>query len=158
MIVYNSYAGLKHHRTLGFSKKFDKVIYNGIDKNKFFFSNSKRHKFRKSLGITSKGLVFIFASRVDPMKNHSNLLIAFEKLKKKNKNVFLILIGKGTEKLKKQKGVFLLGMKLNLEEYYSSGDIVIIPSKFGEGFSNVLAEGMLCKLYPMATNIGDAKI
>ena len=80
VIVYNSYAGLKHHRTLGFSKKFDKVIYNGIDKNKFFFSNSKRHKFRKSLGITSKGLVFIFASRVDPMKNHSNLLIAFEKL------------------------------------------------------------------------------
>ena len=67
------------------------------------------------------------------------------------------MIGKGTEELKKQRGVFLLGMKLNIEEYYSAGDIIIIPSKFGEGFSNVLAEGILCRLYPMATNVGDAK-
>ena len=69
----------------------------------------------------------------------------------------LLLIGKGTENLKKQKGVISLGMKMNIEEYYSVGDIVVLPSKFGEGFPNVLAEGILCKLFPVATNVGDSK-
>ena len=36
-------------------------------------------------------------------------------------------------------------------------DIVIVPSAFGEGFSNVLVEGMLTKLLPVATDVGDAK-
>ena len=109
------------------------------------------------MGIKSDSIVIIFASRVDPMKNHNNLLEAFEKIRKKNKKVFLLLAGKDTEKLKKQEGVFLLGMKLNIEEYYSVCDIIAVPSRFGEGFSNVLAEGMLCKLLPVATNVGDAK-
>ena len=91
------------------------------------------------------------------MKNHNNLLEHLKKLEKKNKKVFLLLVGKDTEKIKKQEGVFLLGMKLNIEEYYSVCDIIVVPSRFGEGFSNVLAEGMLCKLLPVATNVGDAK-
>ena len=40
------------------------------------------------------------------MKNHNNLLTAFEKIREKNKKVFLLLVGKDTEKLKKQEGVF----------------------------------------------------
>ena len=69
----------------------------------------------------------------------------------------MLLVGKDTEKLKKQEGIFLLGMKLNIDEYYSACDIIVVPSRFGEGFSNVLAEGMLCKLLPVATDVGDAK-
>ena len=40
---------------------------------------------------------------------------------------------------------------------YDKADIIIVPSSFGEGFSNVLAEGMLTNLLPVATDIGDAK-
>ena len=156
-IVYNSYAGLNYHLSLGFSKKLNKVIHNGIDEKKFYYSIEKRNKLRKLLGISSDSVVMIFASRVDPMKNHNNLLTAFEKIREKNKKAFLLLVGKDTEKLKKQEGIFLLGMKLNIDEYYSACDIIVVPSRFGEGFSNVLAEGMLCKLLPVATNVGDAK-
>ena len=48
-------------------------------------------------------------------------------------------------------------MKENIEQYYSVGDIIVLPSSFGEGFSNVLAEGMLCKLIPVATKVGDSQ-
>ena len=41
-IVYNSYAGLNYHLSLGFSKKFNKVIHNGIDEKKFFFQYKKK--------------------------------------------------------------------------------------------------------------------
>ena len=45
----------------------------------------------------------------------------------------------------------------NIEEYYNIADIVIVPSAFGEGFSNVLVEGMLTNLLPVATEVGDAR-
>ena len=48
-------------------------------------------------------------------------------------------------------------MRLDIEKYYNMADIIISPSRFGEGFSNVLVEGMLTELVPIATNIGDAK-
>ena len=50
-----------------------------------------------------------------------------------------------------------LGMKKDIEKYYNIADIVIVPSAFGEGFSNVLVEGMLTNLFPVATDVGDAK-
>ncbi len=156
-IVYNSYAGLSYHSSIGFSEKFNKVIHNGIDEKKFFFSNIKRKKLKKILGIKSDSIVIICAGRVDPMKNHFNLLEAFKKVNKRNKKTVLLLIGKGTKNFKKQEGVIALGMVQNIEEYYSVGDIIVLPSKFGEGFSNVLAEGMLCKLFPVATKVGDSQ-
>ena len=52
-------------------------------KKKFYFSIKKRNKLRKLLGISSDSIVIIFASRVDPMKNHNNLLTAFEKIREK---------------------------------------------------------------------------
>ena len=36
-IIYNSHAGLDYHLSLGFSKKLNKVVHNGIDEKKFFF-------------------------------------------------------------------------------------------------------------------------
>ena len=155
-IIYNSYAGLIYHRKIGFSKNLNKVIYNGIDYHKFFFSKYYRYKKRRMLGIRKDTIVIVCAARVDPMKNHFNLLKAFKKIRRKNKKVILLLLGKGTEKLDAQEGVIKLGMKLKIENYYSAGDMIILPSKFGEGFSNALAEGMACQLFPLTTDVGDS--
>ena len=155
-IIYNSYSGQIYHRRLGFYSKLNKVILNGIDNKKFIFSNKKHIEIRKSLGIKKNEVVIICAARLDPMKNHINLLKAFQKIRKKNKKIILLLIGKGTENLKSQEGVMAIGMKVDIENYYSVGDMIIMPSKFGEGFPNALAEGMSCKLFPITTNVGDA--
>ena len=157
-IVYNSFAGKAYHRKIGFSQKKEEIVYNGINSKKFNLVNKHRKNLREKYNIGKEELVFICVARVDPMKNYSNFLKAYENLesfhKKKSK---LILIGKGTDQLIVPNNCIALGMKQNVELYYSMADIIIVPSAFGEGFSNVLAEGMLTKLLPVATDIGDAK-
>ena len=69
----------------------------------------------------------------------------------------LVLAGKGTDKLDLPYNCITLGMKKDIEKYYNMADIVIVPSAFGEGFSNVLVEGMLTNLLPVATDVGDSK-
>ncbi len=141
-IIYNSIAGKNYHRKIGFSKKKEVVIYNGIDSKKFNLVNKHRKDLRKKFHIGEEEIVLICAARVDPMKNYNNFLKAYKNLesihRKKSK---LILIGKETDKLDVPKNCIALGMKKNIEFYYSVADIIIVPSAFGECFSNVLAEG-----------------
>jgi len=92
------------------------------------------------------------------MKNYSNFLNAYKRIQNSYTNkIKLVLAGKGTDKLDLPNNCIALGMKKYIEEYYNIADIVIVPSAFGEGFSNVLVEGMLTNLLPIATNVGDAK-
>ena len=53
--------------------------------------------------------------------------------------------------------MYSVRLEKNVHIFYSIVDIIIIPSAFGEGFSNVLVEGMLTGLLPVATDVGDAK-
>ena len=157
-IIYNSYAGLAYHKKIGFNKKVGKVIYNGVDSKKFKSIIKRRNTLRKKYNFSKNDLVFMCVARVDPMKNYNNFLKAYKGLEKTfNNKVKLVLAGKGTDKLDLPYNGIALGMKKNIEEYYSIADIVIVPSAFGEGFSNVLVEGMLTSLYPVATDVGDAK-
>ena len=158
MIVYNSFSGQTHHRKIGFSQKKEEVVYNGINSKKFFFISKHRKNLREKYNIGKEEIVLICVARVDPMKNYDNFLKAYENLENyKKKKSKLILIGKGTDELVVPNNCIALGMKKNIESYYSMADIIIVPSAFGEGFSNVLAEGMLTNLLPVATDIGDAK-
>jgi glycosyltransferase involved in cell wall biosynthesis len=157
-IIYNSFAGMKYHQEIGFSKNNDEVVFNGVDSNKFKANSVERKKLRKRYNLNTKDLVLLCVARVDPMKNYENFLKAFEFVKKSNSiNSKLVLIGKDTDKLKLPIDCIALGMKKDIEIYYNLADIIISPSAFGEGFSNVLIEGMLTNLLPVATDVGDSK-
>ncbi len=157
-IVYNSFAGMNYHEKIGFNKLQHEVVFNGVDSQKFKFSKNYRKKLRNDFNFNQTDLVLLCVARVDPMKNYHNFLEAYEIFNRKNKKkIRLLLIGKDTEKLSLPKNCFALGMIDKVEKYYNVADIIILPSAFGEGFSNVLVEGMLTNLLPISTDIGDAK-
>ena len=154
-IIANSFAGRRVHRELGYRARRFSVIPNGVETNRFKPDKKARHKIRAELGIADDIFIIAMIARVDPMKDHATFLDALEKLP----GVVAILAGKGTEQLMNRSNIHCLGLRNNVEEIYAACDVIVLSSSFGEGFPNVLVEGMACGLAPVATDVGDcAKI
>ena len=156
LIVHNSYEGKIIHDNLGFNKN-NIVISNGIDTKKYSPNNGLRNNFRKKYKISKDTKVLLCVARLDPMKDHVNLLESFQKVKKSYSKVILVLAGLGTEQFCNIDNVIALGCNDKINEVYAASDIIISSSAFGEGFSNALGEGMASGLVPVSTNVGDAK-
>jgi glycosyltransferase involved in cell wall biosynthesis len=73
-------------------------------------------------------------------------------------DVFGLMVGAGTKGLVCPPNVRALGARRDVERVYAAADLVVSSSAYGEGFSNVLAEGMSAGLVPVATDVGDAVI
>lgn len=157
-IIFNSYKGKEFHAEIGFNNKNLLVINNGIDTDRFKANKKNRLAERKKLKIPINHFVLITAARVDPMKGYEVLFEAYSKIRALRKDVNLVIVGKDTNKIDIPQGVKALGAKENIERIYNIADIIISPSIFGEGFSNVLAEGMSSKLIPIATRVGDSEL
>jgi glycosyltransferase involved in cell wall biosynthesis len=78
-----------------------------------------------------------------------------------NKNIELILLGDGpkkndlmnlSEKLKIENRVHFLGNVSNPYKYMKKSNVFILSSDDGEGFPNVLAEAMICKIPVISTD------
>lgn len=132
------------------------IINNGIDINKFIYSDSERKKMRYKLGLTENMLLIGHVGRLTEAKNHSFLLDVFKELHKLNSNSRLILVGDGElkyqikekiERLGLQDSVIMYGSSSNIRALLSSMDIFLFPSKWeGLGISIVEAQcnGLPC--------------
>ena len=151
VVVANSEAGAKFHTAHGYRPRRIVVIPNGIDTDKFCPDPIARTVLRAELGLEDK-VVAVHVARVDPMKDHATFLAAMASLP----DIFGLLVGAGTETLVCPPNVRALGTRRDVERVYAAADLVVSSSAFGEGFSNVLAEGMSAGLVPVATDVGDA--
>ena len=109
---------------------------------------------RIELGIPNDAIVLAHVARVDAMKDHRSFLAAMAELP----HLSAMLVGAGTENLPAARNVFRLGRRDDVARLFAAADFVVSSSCFGEGFSNVLAEGMACGLPAVATDVGDAKL
>jgi glycosyltransferase involved in cell wall biosynthesis len=153
IVTANSTAGMKSHLALGYRPRRTVVLANGIDVGEFKPDAATRVAFRRELGLAEDAVVIAHVARVDPMKDHENLLRAMAELPK----ICALVIGAGTENLPPRPNLLRLGRQDNMPRWLAAADFIVSSSAFGEGFSNALAEGMACGLPAIATDVGDAR-
>lgn len=153
--------------TVGIKKKSNKLIYNGIDTEKF-------HPLKVALAQTQlpKGfpqhasIVVGTIGRLDPVKNQSSILDACEIIKKTNgvlaEKIVFAIIGDGPlfDFFKQeiiQRGldssVWLPGARYDVVELLQHFNIFILPS-ITEGIPMTMLEAMSTELPVIATEVG----
>jgi glycosyltransferase involved in cell wall biosynthesis len=154
VVTANSAAGLKSHLALGYRPRRAEVVANGIDVDEFRPDAVARRAARRELGIPDDATVLAHVARIDAMKDHGSFLAAMAALP----DLSALLVGAGTENLPAAGNVLRLGRRHDVARLFAAADFVVSSSRFGEGFSNALAEGMACGLPAVATDVGDAKL
>ncbi len=139
-----------------------KVIYNGINLDRFKNTHINRNAKRLSLGLHANDYVITCVARFDRRKGHKYLIEAFSNLDSTNRNLKLLLVGEGNEldtiknlcsALGLQNNVIFTGSRNDIDEIYQISDLFVLPS-IEEGFGNVIVEAMASKVLVIATRVG----
>ncbi len=129
------------------------VFNNGIDIQKFVFTEDVRNKYRNDLGVKDK-IVIGHVGRFDEQKNHKYLIDIFSKLCKTEDKYVLLLCGDGKlrETIKKQceeknisDKVFFLGIRKDVNNILQAMDLFVFPSLY-EGLSITLIEAQVSNI------------
>lgn len=135
------------------------VIKNGVDTNRFRFSEKIRKETRKELGLLENDFVIGNIARFSIQKNHKFTLEIFANVLKLNPSAILILIGQNvpsfcplkqiTEMRAKRMGIrnkiIFLGMRKDTDRIYQALDAFILPSLY-EGLPVVGVEAQTAGL------------
>ena len=168
LIIVNSQAGRAHHVAQGYSPRRFVTIPNGIDTDAFRPLVNGRNAVRERWGVGPADIVMGVPARLDPMKGHITLLHAVKEVG--HPSLKVVCAGGGTgryaSELRALAGhlalthrIVWIGEQSDMPTVYSGLDFACLPSTFGEGFSNAVAEAMACAVPCIVTDVGDcAKI
>jgi glycosyltransferase involved in cell wall biosynthesis len=153
-IISVSEGGVKLHSEIGYDSKKMLFIPNGYDTSAYFPNTESRQKLRSLLGVGEYEILIGLVARFNPQKDHINLLSAFTIIKKRYKNVKLLLVGPQVDNsncvitgvIRKnglQDSVMLLGAREDVPSIMNAIDLFVLSSAYGEA----------C----VATNVGDSR-
>lgn len=150
--------------SFGVNEKKIVVTYNGTDLDRFNINKKEKYKqeIREEFNIPINANIIGIVGRQDGNKGHRLLIESFKKLYAKHNDLYIILVGEGTElddniKLAKELKVYdrtiFTGLRLDVEKFHASFDIFTLLSKKGlEMFPNVIIESMSYANTFVATN------
>jgi len=141
-----------------------KVIYNGVDLEKFTFDESKRKTIRENLGVLNDDYQLVVAAgRLSYEKGFDTLLDAWALLPEKiRKTSILCVAGEGPEntllqemviKLDVSESVVFMGQSDDMPGLLSAADIFVAPSR-RESFGLSIAEAMAVGCCVVSTKVG----
>ena len=162
--VANSAAGFNSRfKTLRSSFR---VIYNGLDPDRFVVSDGDRSALRAELKLSGDERLICMAARMEPQKDHRTLLDAMCMLESSHPDTILLLAGAGElrktlEDCVQERGlesrVRFLGHRRDVERVISICDISVLLTNTRvhlEGVSNTIIESMALQVPVLATRGG----
>jgi sugar transferase (PEP-CTERM/EpsH1 system associated) len=142
------------------------VITNGVDLELFKSMPKSIIKQKKyEIGIDKNDFVIGNIGRLTSVKDHRNLIQAFQLIHKDMPDAKLLIVGDGplkedlsnfSQSLGLQRNILFLGERKDIPELLNIFDIFVLPSK-NEGVSLTLLEAMATKKPVVATSVGGNK-
>jgi sugar transferase (PEP-CTERM/EpsH1 system associated) len=140
-----------------------RVLYNGVDVNRFAPRQDLRRNLRSKFGWSADSFVIGTVGRVVPIKDQTTLLRAAEQLIGSGIDAHVLLVGGGPEEgrlrqyvstsARLSRRVHLTGASEHVDELLNAMDVFVLPS-LKEGMSNTLLEAMATNLAVLATRVG----
>ena len=137
-------------------------IPNGIDTSRFQPNPTVRQAVREQFGCAPDAFVWLTVGRLEPVKNHLELLCAFREVAAVHPHARLLIAGQGslqaaTEQRIVELGladrVRLLGTRRDIPELLNAADAFVLPSLW-EGMPLTLLEAGAVGLPIVATDAG----
>ncbi len=138
------------------------AIHNGIDFSRFT-CDEDRGRLRQRYDIPDSHQVITIVARLHEMKDHVTFLKAIHIISKTLPELTVLVLGDGDERKKLE--VYAEQLKISnivrfmgnvtsgIEELYRITDLLMLTSKWGESFPNVLLEAMTSGVPVLASDI-----
>lgn len=139
-----------------------KVLYHGVNINKFDLRTADSKKFRKELHLSDDTFIIGTVCRLHEVKGIEYLLKAYSIISKQIEDSLLIIVGDGPKKkdledYSMQMGispnVIFLGSRHDIPDILATFSIFVISSLW-EGIPNTVFEAMAMKVPIVSTDVG----
>jgi sugar transferase (PEP-CTERM/EpsH1 system associated) len=136
------------------------TIHNGVDTERF--SDQERERGRAALGVEDGVPVIGAVGRLDPVKDHAQLIDAFGMIARERPRALLAIVGEGPTRRELERRIAacgldarvrLLGTRADVPLILKGFDVFVLPS-IAEGMSNTILEAMATGLPIVATRVG----
>lgn len=129
------------------------LVRNFLDPNKFKFNQLKREEFRKKIGYD------VILGNIGAFNGQKNQIFLLKLMKQLDNRFALVLVGNGQQKEEciqyckenKLNNVFFFDSTADVQLFYSSFDMFLLPSLF-EGFGRVVLEALISNLDIITSN------
>jgi len=121
----------------------------GVNLNRFSPSSEARNSVRTELNISEGTIVFVFLGRLNHDKGMFELLLAFDRLAKEYKSVYLLLVGRDEENISDhfseydhiapKENFCYFGPTNEPQRLLQAGDVFVLPT-YREGFGSSVIE------------------
>lgn len=142
------------------------ILNNGMDIERYQFSEKSRHKIRGLYNISENMVVIGHVSKMYKSKNYQFLVALFEQYYANHPDSILFLVGDGEIKKEIEEDVtnrglnecvIFAGMQKNTQEYLSAMDVFVFPSLW-EGLPLAMIEAQASGIYCLASDCIDSEV